>query len=309
MTEFRIGTGGWSYFIIPNVHPLVAYSRAFNFVEVNSTFYQMPKLDMVKSWRKIVPKNFDFSVRCNKKLTYDLQFESTPEVFSIYDQMVTICNNLDAEFLHFQTPPQFIFNKSNIEKVTSFFSSLKKTNLRYVLEIRNTDLLSSSFLNFLKDSDVIHCVDLLKGVEPAYQSDILYTRVFGKGFHNIYQPLDEELRQIDKMASKDGIRKSLIVMHSNKMFKDAARLRLFKETGEFPMVTKSTGVDSLVEVLQEDAFFPSNKVDLIHDQGWKLIDLAPSKRVHASDLIQKLPEKIYYGIGDIVDSLSGDYFE
>ena len=309
MTEFRIGTGGWKYFKIPDIHPLVAYSKAFNFVEVNSTFYQIPKLEIVKSWRKIVPKGFEFSVRCNKELTHELKFESTSEVFNIFSQMVTICNILGADFLHFQTPPQFDFNQSNIAKVTNFFSSIKKTNLNFVLEIRNPCPLDSSFVKSLQDLGIIHCVDLLSKVEPIYQSDVLYTRIFGKGFHNVYQPLDDELRQIDKMASKDGIRKSLIVMHSNKMFKDAARLRLFKETGEFPMVTKSTGVDSLVEVLQEDAFFPSNKVDLIHDQGWKLIDLAPSKRVHASDLIQKLPEKIYYGIGDIVDSLSGDYFE
>ncbi|MEJ2242046.1 MAG: DUF72 domain-containing protein [Candidatus Bathyarchaeota archaeon] len=309
MTKFRIGTGGWEYFKIPGIHALLAYSKAFNFVEVNSTFYQMPKLDMVKSWRKIVPKDFEFSVRCNKKLTHELKFESIPEVFSIFDQMVTICNILDSEFLHFQTPAQFDFNQFNVEKVTNFFSSLKKTNLRYVLEIRNPDSLNSRFIKYLQDLGIIHCVDLLKKVEPSYLSDVLYTRIFGKGFHNVYQPLDNELMQIDKMASKDGIKKSLIVMHSNKMFKDAARLKIYNESGKFPSVTKSTGINSLVEVLKEDAVFPSNKFDLISDQGWKLIDFTSTQRVHASDLIEKLPEKVYYGIDDIVHSLRGNYFE
>ncbi|MEJ2272080.1 MAG: DUF72 domain-containing protein [Candidatus Bathyarchaeota archaeon] len=309
MTEFRIGTGGWAYFTIPTIHPLKVYSKVFNFVEVNSTYYKMPNIDQVKAWRKIVPKDFEFSVRCNKKLTHQLHFELNPEVFGIFDQMVAICNILDAKFLHFQTPPQFDFNRPNVERVTNFFSSLKKTNIRFVLEIRNQNSLSSSFVNFLQDFGIIHCVDLLKGLEPAYQSDILYTRVFGKGYHNIYQPLDSELRQIDKIASKDGFGKSIIVMHSNKMFKDAARFKIFKESGKFPMVTKSIGVDSLVEVLKEDAIFPSNKIDLFNDQGWKLIDLTSTKRVHASNLIQKLPEKIYYEIDDIVHSLRGTYFE
>lgn len=309
MTEFQIGTGGWEYFKISDLNPLEAYSKAFSFVEVNSTFYKMPKLDVVKTWRKIVPKHFEFSVRCNKKLTHELKFESIPEVFVIFNHMVTICKILGSEFLHFQTSPQFVFNQSNIEKVTNFFSSVKKTNLNYVLEIRNPHPLDSSFVKSLQDLGIIHCVDLLKGVLPYYQSDVLYTRIFGKGFHNVYQPLDGELLQIDKTVSKNGIKKSLIVMHSNKMFKDAARFKIYKESGNFPAVTKSTGINSLVEILKEDAIFPSTKFDLINDQGWKLIDLTSTRRVHASELIQKLPEKIYYGINDIVHSLRANYFE
>jgi len=55
LTDFLIGTGGWAYFNVPNTHPLVAYSKAFNFVEVNSTFYEIPKMDRMQSWRKTVP--------------------------------------------------------------------------------------------------------------------------------------------------------------------------------------------------------------------------------------------------------------
>ena len=129
MTEFLIGTGGWAYFKILNTPPLEAYSKAFNFVEVNSTFYEIPKINTVKSWRKIVPKDFEFSVRCNQKLTHELQFDSTDETFSIFQMMVKICNILESEILHFQTPPSFNYNTTNIEKVRNFFLSTKKTNL------------------------------------------------------------------------------------------------------------------------------------------------------------------------------------
>jgi len=309
LTEFLIGTGGWAYFKILNTPPLEAYSKAFNFVEVNSTFYEIPKINTVKSWRKIVPKNFEFSVRCNQKLTHELQFDSTDETFSIFQMMVKICNILESEILHFQTPPSFNYNTTNIEKVRNFFLSTKKTNLRFVLENRSLSPISSNFVTMLEDLDMLHCVDLLKGIEPAYDSDVLYTRIFGKGFHNVYQPLDSELKQIDESASKEGIRKAVITMHSNRMFKDAARFRIYKETGEFPMVTKSTGINSLAEVLKEDARFPSNKTELLNHQGWKIIDLTPRKRVHASDLLQKLPEKTYNTIHDIVQTLGEHNFE
>jgi uncharacterized protein YecE (DUF72 family) len=305
LTQFLIGTGGWAYFRIPGVHPLAAYSQAFNFVEVNSTFYEIPKMKSVEFWRRIVPPDFEFSVRCNKRITHELEFESVPEAFEILDKMVILCNILRAEILHFQTPPSFNYNNANIEKVKDFIASAKLNNLRIALEPRNSTPLQPNFVEMLQELNIIHCVDLLKVKEPAYLNDILYTRLFGKGHHNIYQPLDSELKQIDLAASKEGVKKAVITSHSVRMFKDAARFKIYKETGEFPMVTKSTGINSLAEVLKEDARFPSNKTELLNHQGWKIIDLTSTERVHASDLLQKLPEKTYNKIDDIIQMLGG----
>ena len=160
MTEFLIGTGGWAYFKVPNIHPLIAYSKAFNFVEVNSTFYKIPMIENVLSWRRIVPQEFEFSVRCNKRLTHELKFESIPEAFEIFDTMIGICNILKAKILHFQTPPSFQYNKTNSEKVKDFFESWKIKNLRLALEIKNSSPLNSSFVKTLEDLRIIQCVDL-----------------------------------------------------------------------------------------------------------------------------------------------------
>jgi hypothetical protein len=37
LKEYLIGAGGWAYFQVPGVNSLAAYSKVFNFVEVNST--------------------------------------------------------------------------------------------------------------------------------------------------------------------------------------------------------------------------------------------------------------------------------
>ena len=303
MTDFLIGTGGWAYFNVPEMHPLEAYSKAFSFVEVNSTFYEIPEMSLVKSWRRIVPSEFQFSVRCNKRLTHELKFQSTPEAFQVFDEMVRICKTLETKFLHFQTPPSFKYNKANIEKIKNFFTSTNHDNIRIALETRNSAPFDQNFVKMFKDLDIIHCVDLLKGQKPAYVNDVLYTRLFGKGPHNIYQPLDSELRHMDQTISKSGVKKAIVTSHSVRMFKDAARFKIFKDTGKFPQVTHSTGIDSLVEVLREDARFPSSKTALLDHQGWKVIDLTANKRVHASELLQSLPEKTYYGINDIVKVL------
>ena len=87
------------------------------------------------------------------------------------------------------------------------------------------------------------------------------------------------------------------------MYKDAARLKIYKKTGEFPMTTKSTGSSSLAEVLREDAKFPSNKKELIRHQGWKLMDFTQDKRIRASQLLEKLPEKTYNNLNEVVQAL------
>jgi uncharacterized protein YecE (DUF72 family) len=42
MINYLVGTGGWAYFQVPGKPSLKAYSEVFNFVEVNSTFYEYP---------------------------------------------------------------------------------------------------------------------------------------------------------------------------------------------------------------------------------------------------------------------------
>ena len=304
MTKYLIGAGGWAYFQTPEQHPLVTYSKAFDFVEVNSTFYEIPKLKQVESWRKLVPPNFEFAVRCNKALTHKYKFQPTPEAFEVLKKMIAICNTLKAEILHLQTPPTFKPTKTNSDLIRDFFSAADLKGNRLALEIRGAKHpLNSDVIKMMQDYNIVHCVDLSRDEEPAYESDILYSRLFGKGAHNIYQPTDEELRKIDRKAREGDHKTVAVSFHFIKMYKDAARFKTYKRTGKFLMVTKSTGLRSLMEVLQEDAKFPSNRDKLIHHQGWKLIDLTKTKRVHASYMLQKLPEKTYNSIIEVVQTL------
>ena len=304
MTRYLIGAGGWAYFQVPGIIPLVAYSKAFDFVEVNSTFYEIPSLKLVESWRRLVPQNFEFAVRCNKTLTHEYRFQPTPEAFELLKRMIAICNTLKAEVLHLQTPPTFEPTMTNAELIRNFFSSADLKNIRLALEIRGGKRpLEPDLVKTMQDYNMIHCIDLSKDEKPAYKSDILYSRLFGKGPHNIYQPTDEELRKIDKKASKGDHKTVAMSFHFVRMYKDAARFKIYKQTGKFPMVTKSTGRDSIMEVLREDAKFPSTKTELIRRQGWKLVDLTKDERVHASYMLKKLPEKTYNSVNEVVQTL------
>jgi len=304
LPKFLIGAGGWAYFQVPRMHPLVAYSRAFDFVEVNSTFYEIPSLKLVEYWRRLVPPNFEFAVRCNKALTHKYKFQPLSEAFDVLKKMTTICKTLRAEVLHMQTPASFQFTKTNVDFMRNFFSSADLRGVRVALEMRGSDRpLNPDLLEVMQDYNMVHCVDLSKDEEPAYESDILYSRLFGKGPRNVYQPTDEELRKIDGKASRGKHKTVVVSFHFVRMYKDAARFKIYKETGKFPMVTKSTGLGSLTEVLREDAKFPSTKQELIRHQGWKIVDLTEDKRVHATYMLERLPEKTYNSVDEVVETL------
>jgi uncharacterized protein YecE (DUF72 family) len=305
LKEYLIGTGGWAYFQVPGLHPLVAYAKAFNFVEVNSTFYQIPPIKEVETWRKLVPASFKFAVRAHRAITHAHKLQPTEEALGAFEKMRQVCRVLDADVLHLQTPPSFKPTQTSISSLWDFLSSIDLGKLRLALEIRgaSSTKLPTDLVRTMQQYDVIHSVDLSKGETPAYQSDTLYSRLFGKGEHNIYQPTDGELQEIDNRTSKGNFERVVMSFHFVRMYKDAARLKIYKETGKFPTVTRATGLESLEQVLEEDTKLPSTKQELVQSQGWKLFDLTKEERVRVEEFLQKLPDRTYNNVGEIMNAL------
>jgi uncharacterized protein YecE (DUF72 family) len=81
LTDYLIGTGGWAYFKVPGKPSLKAYSEVFNFVEVNYTFYEYPDTRMVEQWRRAVPEDFIFAVRCHQDLTHRIGLKPVDEAW------------------------------------------------------------------------------------------------------------------------------------------------------------------------------------------------------------------------------------
>jgi len=303
--EYLIGTGGWAYFRVPELRPLTAYSRIFNFVEVNSTFYHIPELRQVEKWRRHVPLGFKFSVRAHQSITHQYGLRPVQGTFEAFERMKRICRALDAEIMHLQLPPSFELTVTSMTNFHSLLLSVNLQKIRLALEIRGakSSQLPPELLKIMQEYNIVHSTDLSRAEMPAYESDILYTRLFGLGKHNVYQPTDNELVQIDKLASGGKSEKIIMSFHFVRMYNDAARFKAYKQTGQFPMVTRSTGLDSLEEVMSEDARFPLTKHELIQSQGWKIFDLTETKRIRLADLLEKLPDGSYSDLGEVVDGL------
>ncbi len=279
---------------------LKAYSEVFSFVEVNYTFYEYPDTRMVEQWRRTVPEDFTFAVRCHQDLTHRIGLKPVSEAHHVLNEMMTYCRILDAPFLVLETPPSYLPDQENVEDATNFLSSIDLKGVRLVWEMRAA--LTSLALRMMQDFNIVHCVDLSRE-EPRFWSDVVYTRLFGKGKHNVYQFTDDELVEIDERILKSEAKIACASYHGVRMNTDAMRFVQYKETGTFVPVTSFTGVDSVRAVLSEDAKFPSSKEDLIEHQGWKVVDLTADKRVHLAELLAKIPERTYSGLNEVVDAL------
>jgi len=299
MFMLHIGAGGWAYFKVPGMDSLTAYSKAFDFVEVNSTFYTTPSMEMVRSWRQRMPDNFMFSVRCHRDLTHKYMLSPRKESYEILNQSLRICNELKAEILHIQTPSTFNSDEKR-KSILDLLSSVDFGNVRLAWEIRSK--VSDGIVELIRDLGIIHCTDISREM-PAVDSDILYTRLFGHGEHNLYQFDDAELLKIDTSAKERRGENVYLTFHGAKMYSDAARLKVYERSGTFPKVTKASGLESLKSVLEEDAVFPATKNELIEKQGWKVFDLTEKEHVHANLLLGKLPDKKYTSVEEVIGDI------
>ncbi len=300
MPEFLVGTGGWAYFKVPNKSSLKAYSEVFNFVEVNYTFYEYPSVQAVQRWRKTVPSDFTFSVRCHQDLTHSKGFVPTSQAYEVFYQMRNYCNLLNSPYLVFETPAKYEINQENLQDAKDFFSSLNFDGLRLVWEYRAP--ITQTVVDLMEDFDIIQCVDLSRQ-RPGYSVDVTYSRLFGKGQHNIYQFSDVELAEIDHKAQETNSKTVILSYHGLRMNSDAIRFKHYKSTGHFLPVTSYTGVDSARAVLAEDMTFPASKAELKAKQGWKVIDASKDRRVHLFEFLDKIPDKTYSNVDEVIEEL------
>src|SRR5467141_906309 len=99
MSQLLIGAGGSAYFQVPGINSLEAYSQAFTFVELNSSYYELPAYSSVAEWRKRVPADFRFSVRCPRIIVDHYGLSLPPGSRCLVQRLEELCKQLEAEVL------------------------------------------------------------------------------------------------------------------------------------------------------------------------------------------------------------------
>jgi len=149
-----IGTSGWSYprgkgtwkghFYPDKVNELQYYSRFFNAVEVNSSFYHPPSQSMVYNWLRRVPEGFIFAVKLWQKFTHPKMYEeatgreaviSQRDVVLFEDSLKPLVEKNRLGALLAQFPPSF----RNNEFCRQILKAVIKTFGNYPLAVELRD--------------------------------------------------------------------------------------------------------------------------------------------------------------------------
>jgi len=301
MSQPLIGAGGWAYFRVPGTDSLEAYSRAFDFVELNSSYYELPANSSASDWRKRAPPDFRFSVRCPKMIVDHYGLKLLPGARGLLERLEEVCRTLEAEVMTVLIGASSPVEESELSgRLREFLETFDADETVVAVEFRGARP-SEEVFDIMKESGAVHCVDLSSD-EPRYQSRVLYSRLFGNGEANVYEFDDGELRKIRKKASEPNFEKSILAFHGVRMYRDAGRVKSFIEKGFFPKITSGVGVDSIREVLSEDARFPTNKSNLLKDQGWKVFQETGEVR-KISAVLEKLPDGEYNTLDDLLAQL------
>lgn len=294
MAQTLVGAGGWGYFS----GGLEAYARGFQFVEVNASFYRPVPEAYARRWRTRVPADFVFGLKANRVVGHSDRLRASAGARAAFTHDLRTARILRAPFVIVETSPGLSIGYEEVAGLRNL-AAMVDSETRLGLEARahRGGTLPAPLRRVMEELRILDVVDLSQ-TRPRTSDDVVYSRLFGPGPHNVYQFDDAELREIDRHGG-DSVR-TAFAFHGVRMYQDAARFLTFKRTGAFPPATASRGLQSLEEVLRPDARFPASKADLVKDQGWKVIDLDEATRVHARRILERLPARLYEDLADVL---------
>jgi len=199
-----IGTSGWFYTHwdhfyqgLPSSQWLSYYARYFSTVEINSTFYHLPKKKSVKNWFNSTPKDFIFSVKFSRLITHVKKLkESNLEIENFLKAIHPIKSKLGP--LLFLLPPSF---KLNYEALKNCIEQLPK-RYSYTFEFRNESWHVPSIYDLLKKNKIALCISDLNGQLSPIEvtAPFVYIRLHGpkKAYQGVYslQSLKQWARRV-----------------------------------------------------------------------------------------------------------------
>ncbi len=183
---------------------LEIYARAFDTVEVDSTFYAVPSTATVEAWEKKVGRGFTFSLKLPRIITHEYALRNgSAELLKEFCQRVRLLNEKLAAVL-IQLPPQFEMNTENARALRDFLPHLPR-DIRFSIEFRSGGWIEQRVIDKLAEYNV--SVALVEGqwiarprvwyIAEMLTADFAYVRWMGARnltrFDTVQRPQEENL--------------------------------------------------------------------------------------------------------------------
>jgi uncharacterized protein YecE (DUF72 family) len=179
--HLRAGSSGFSYkewkgpFYpenLPNKDMLGFYAERLSTVEINSSFYRMPKREVLEAWAEKVPEDFMFVLKASRRITHSSRLKE-----SSYDSVEYLWGVATALGHHlgpilFQLPPNM---KKDVERLRAFTDVLP-SDLRAAFEFRNDTWFDDDVYDVIRSAGHALC---LAEVDDAETPTLVSTADWG----------------------------------------------------------------------------------------------------------------------------------
>jgi uncharacterized protein YecE (DUF72 family) len=131
------------------------YSARLPTVEINNTFYRMPRSDVLENWAKSTPPAFRFAIKASRRITHFAQLK----VDAAAESVAFLYRTLDALGTKrgpvlFQLPP---FLKKDLPRLVDFLALLPEGH-RAAFEFRNDSWFTNDVYEALRSAGAALCL-------------------------------------------------------------------------------------------------------------------------------------------------------
>lgn len=205
----RIGCSGWIYphwrgLFYPEKLPVkrwfAFYAETFDTVEINNSFYRLPRAETFDAWREQAPPGFRYAVKANRFVTQAKKLKDCAEPLA---RMMPPFRHLRETLgpVLYQLPPRF---KLNLERLESFLEIAPKDVVN-VFEFREPSWYTDTVFEVLDRHGASFCAhDMPGSVSPRLAvGRVAYLRFHG-GLSKYYgrYPDDRLLEWADWIAQQ-----------------------------------------------------------------------------------------------------------
>lgn len=134
---------------------LAFYGERLPTVEINNTFYQMPKAAVLENWSRCTPENFRFAVKASRRITHLSRLKAdgaADSVAYLYKTLATLAGKRGPVL--FQLPP---FLKKDLPRLKEFLALLPPDHAA-AFEFRNESWFCDAVYAELKAASASLCL-------------------------------------------------------------------------------------------------------------------------------------------------------
>jgi len=189
--RFRIGTSGYQYphwkgRFYPEDLPKKAwfdhYAGRFDTVEINNTFYKLPKPETFRHWREAAPEGFQYALKFSR---YGSHIKRLREPGEPIERFLEVADELGPSLgpILVQLPPKW---QANPERLEGFLAAAPADH-RWAFEFRDESWLDESVFAVLERHGAALCIhDMIERHPRRLTAGWTYLRFHGEHYAGSY---------------------------------------------------------------------------------------------------------------------------